>query len=144
MPKEQPDHHDADLILKLYDLRREAVMRRSRDALNARFWPKTYDDFLAVTRPDHPLNTAFRQVSSYWEMAYSLARHGIVSADFLVENNAEGLFLHAKVEPFLERFRREVNPLAFRNSEWVTKQCDEGRRRYEIIQARVRKMLETK
>jgi hypothetical protein len=79
-------------------------------------------------------------------MAYSFARHGIVNADFLIENNTEGLFLYAKVQPYLERFRREMNPPApaFRNAEWISTQCDEGRRRFAIIQERVKKILETK
>lgn len=144
MSNERPDHHDAELVLKLYDLRREAVMRESRNAMASAFWPKTYEEFAAVAKPDHPLNAAFRQTSTYWEMAYGFARHGIVNPDFLVENTTEGLFLYAKVEPFLERFRREVNPLAFRNAEWICTQCDEGRRRYEFVQARVGKMREAK
>lgn len=144
MPKEQPDHHDAELILKLYDLRREAVMRESRNAIGAKFWPTSYEDFLAVTKGDHPLNAAFRQVSTYWEMAYGFARHGIVNADFLIENTTEGLFLYAKVRPFLERFRRESSPLAFRNAEWISTQCDEGRQRFDMVQQRVQKILETK
>jgi hypothetical protein len=144
MPKEQPDHHDAELVLKLYDLRREAVMRESRNGIGAKFWPTSYEDFLAVTKADHPLNAAFRQVSTYWEMAYSFARHGIVNADFLIENTTEGLFLYAKVRPFLERFRRESSPLAFRNAEWISTQCDEGRQRFDMVQQRVQKILETK
>jgi hypothetical protein len=65
MSREFPDHHDAELVLKLYELRREAVMRQSRDALNAQFHPKTFDEFAAVTKSDHPLNPAYRQVGTY-------------------------------------------------------------------------------
>jgi hypothetical protein len=141
MSKEVPDHHDAAIVMKLYDLRREAVMRDSR-AKMAQFLPRTWEDFLAVTQPAHPSNAAFRQVSSYWEMAYGFARHHIVNADFLIENTTEGLFLYAKVLPFLERFRKEVSPTAFRNSEWITKSCETGKQRLELVQSRVRKMVE--
>jgi hypothetical protein len=143
MSKDKPDHHDAELVLKLYDLRREPVMRASRDAIMGKFWPKTYEDFIAVTKFDHPLNAAFRQVSSYWEMVYGFANHGIVNADFLVENGGEGLFLLAKIQPHLERFRKETSPFAFKNAEWITQNCPEGKRRYEMIQGRVKKMAET-
>src|SRR4051812_27817410 len=85
--KEAPDHHDADLVLKIYDLRREAVMRESRTAINTKFWPRSADEAVAVTKNDHPLNLAYRQTTAYWEMVYSMARHGIVHPDFLVENN---------------------------------------------------------
>jgi len=145
MSKDKPDHHDAELVLKLYDLRREAVMRDSRNTINGKFWPKSYEDVLAITKPDSPMNAAFRQVSSYWEMVYGMAKHGIIHADFLVENNGEGLFLYAKIHPHLERFRKEnSSPTAFQNAEWIATQCAEGRRRFEMIQNRVRKMAEAK
>ena len=143
MAKETPDHHDAELIIKLYDLRREQVMRDSRNAINAKFWPKSYEDFLAVTKPDNPLNAAFRQTSSYWEMVYGMAKHNIIHGDFLVENNGEGLFLFAKIQPYLDRFRKEnSSPTAFQNAEWVAKNTEEGKRRFETIQNRVKKMAE--
>ena len=143
MAKSTPDHHDAELILKLYDLRRESVMRDSRNAINAKFWPKSYEDFIALTKPDHPQNAAFRQTSSYWEMVYGMARHGIVHGDYLIENNGEGLFLYAKIQPYLERFRKEqASPTAFQNAEWISKNTEEGKRRFETIQNRVKKMAE--
>src|SRR5690606_32319174 len=95
MLKESPDHLDADLVLKIYDLRREAVMRESRDAINRDYWPRTSEEATGVLRSDHPLNRAWRQTTGYWEMVYSMARHGIIQGDFLVENNTEGLFLFA-------------------------------------------------
>jgi hypothetical protein len=143
MSKERPDQADAELILKLYDLRRETVMRQSRSAIG-QFWPKTWEEFIAVTQPTHPSNAAWRQTASYWEMAYSFARHGVVNADFLIENAGEGLFLYAKVLPFIDRYRKEVSPLAFQNAEWITTNSASGKRMLEFVQARLRKMLETK
>jgi len=142
MIKEKPDHHDAELVLKLYDLRREAVMRQSR-ATMGQFLPRTFEELVAVTQPTHPSNAAWRQVSSYWEMAWSFARHGVCNADFLIENTTEGLFLFAKVQPHLARFRQEISPTAFRNAEWIATQCETGRQRLEMVQMRIRKMMET-
>jgi hypothetical protein len=140
--KAVPDHHDAELVLKLYDLRRETVMRLSREAM-ARFLPRSFADLAAVTKPDHPHNAAWRQVSSYFEMAYSFARHGVVHPDFLAENAGEGLLLFAKVHPFLDQFRREFAPLAFRNAEWLVANSASAKQRFEIFQKRVRTQLET-
>ena len=68
-------YQDADIILRLYDMRRESVMRESRNAINAKFWPKSLEDVLAVTNKwENPLNQAFRQTSGYWEMVYGFAR----------------------------------------------------------------------
>jgi len=142
MAKDKPDHHDAELVIKLYDLRREPVMRASRDAINAKFVPGVWDDFIAVTKPDHPHNAAFRQVSTYWEMVYGMAHHEIAAAEYLVENSAEGMFLFAKVAPYLKRYREEVSPHAFTHAEWVATQTATGRRYLEFFQARLKKMAD--
>lgn len=138
----EPTYQDADLVLRLYEMRREAVMRQSRDAIMAKFWPGTYEEFIAVTKFDNPLNAAFRQVSSYWEMAYGMAARGIMNGDYLAENGGEGMFLFAKIEPFLAQFRKEGSPVAFKNAEWIVTQTEEGKKRYEMIKGRVAKMRE--
>ena len=143
MLKEAPDHHDAELVLKLYDLRREAVMRESRNAINSKFWPRNAEEAVAVTANDHPLNLAFRETSGYWEMVYGMARHGIIHPDFLVENNAEGLFLFARVEPYLDQFRRASSPQAFRNAEWVVANCVTGKVLMDGYRARIKRVLES-
>jgi hypothetical protein len=137
MPKTTPDHHDAELLIQVYDLRREAVLRQSRQAIQRDFWPKGWDDVQAFLKADHPLNAAYRQTSTYWEMVYSFARHGIVSPAFWLENNGEGLFLFARIEPFLAQVRATGNAVAFRNAEWVARECPEGQPIYERIKARV-------
>jgi hypothetical protein len=113
MPKSMPDHHDAELAIRVYELRREPVMRESRAAINQKFWPKTLEDVLAVVKAEHPLNAAYRQVGSYWEMVYGFAKHGIVHPDFWLESNGEGLFVFAKVAPFSRRSARRSIPLHF-------------------------------
>ena len=95
-----PSTEDAQLVLRLYDLRREEVMRASRSTM-LRWMPASAEDCIAITRFDHPDNAAFRQVSSYFEMAYGFARHGAVHAEPLAEGCGEGLFLFAKVKPWL-------------------------------------------
>lgn len=138
LTKDFPDHHDADLVLKLYELRREGVMRESRNQLNSKFLPTSFDDVLAITKSEHPLNAAYRQCSSYWEMTYAMARHGVVHADFMLESTGEGLLLFAKVEPWLAEYRAQVNPIAFRNAEWVATQTEMGRMIMERFRARMK------
>jgi hypothetical protein len=142
--KEAPDHHDADLVLKIYDLRREPVMRESRAAINAKFWPRSAEEAVAVTASEHPLNVAFRQTSGYWEMVYGMARHGIIHADFLVENNGEGLLLYTRIEPYLAEFRQATSPRSFRNAEWVATNSAVGQALMESYRARIKRMLETR
>lgn len=142
MSMQGPDTNDAELILKLYDLRREPVMRASREEINGKFWPKRYEEFVAITERTHPMNRAYRQVSTYWEMAYSFARHGIVNAEFMAEVAGEGLLLYSKVQPYIERYRKEINsPTSYRNAEWLAKNSDLAAARVALFQERAEKMV---
>jgi len=136
MTKKQPTHADADLILKLYDLRREAVMRESRRTIVS-WMPRSYEDVKAITRLDHPSNAAWRQVSSYFEMAWGFARHGILDPDLLAENTGEGLLLYAKVEPYLKTLRAELSPTVFRNAEWLVAECKVAAERLALFRKRL-------
>jgi len=144
MSKEHPDHHDAELAFRAYELRRDPVMRESRNAINRDFWPKSFAELVAVTKADHPLNAAWRQTTTYWEMVYGAVKHGIVNADYFMESSGEGMFLFARVAPYLEEFRREVSPVAYQNAEWVAKNTAVGQRVFAMFSARVKKTLETK
>lgn len=139
-----PDHHDAELIIKYYDLRREPVMRASRVAMNQKFWPKTWDEFVAYTKADHEINAAYRQVSTYWEMVYGAAKWGVVHADMLAEASGEGMFVFARVHPFLDRIRTEMSPTAFQNAEWMTRNSAVAKRQFTMFEARVKKTLESR
>ena len=144
MLKDAPDHLDADLILKLYDLRREESLRAAREKLTAEFWPKNAKEAVAIAELDHPLNRIYRQVSTYWEMVYRMGRHGIIHGDSLVENNGEGLLLYAKVEPYLAEIRAATSPRSFQNAEWVAREVPMGRTIAEHMRARVKKTLAAK
>lgn len=140
LKKDHPDHHDAELVLKLYELRREGVMRDSRRQLNTSFWPSSFQEVLAVTKYDHPLNEAYRQCTTYWEMTYAMARHGVMHADFMLESTGEGLLLYARIEPWLAEYREQVNPIAFRNAEWVANETEMGRQVMERFRKRAAAM----
>lgn len=144
MPKGKLKHRDAELTLQLYDLRRETVMRASRSVISGKFWPKTFAEVEELLKPDHEYNAAYRQVATYWEMVYSFARNDIMDPDFLAENNAEGLFFLAKVYPFLDELREKYSPLAFRNAEWLLNNSEEARRRFDLMRARVERMISEK
>lgn len=141
MSREAPDYRDAELTIKLYELRREAVMRASRDTIITKFLPRNYDEFLAITKPDHPMNAAYRQVGTYWEMVYGMAHHGIAHPEYLAETNAEGLLLYSRVAPYVERFRSEHAPTAFQHAEWIAKNTAVGRARFEMFSKRFQAQL---
>lgn len=143
MSYSKADYQDVDVILRLYELRRETVMRQSRDLLNGGFWPKSFDDLAAVADWQHPMNAAWRQVTTYWEMVYSFARNGIINPDFLIESNGEGLLLYAKIHEFLPQYRKEMNaPFLMQSAEWIVANSEAAKKRFEMMKARVAKYMQ--
>ncbi len=128
---------DAEIILKLYQLRTEAVMRQARAWVGGEFWPKTADDFYAVyENPADPHNPWLRQVLTYWEMAAAMVLHGAVSAELFVDCNGEGFFLLAKFAPILEAIR-EKNPTFLNKTTELVNRFSAAAQRYEAAQKRV-------
>ena len=143
--KTTPDHHDAELMLRVYDLRREPTMRDSRRAVNRDFWPATYEEFKAVaSTPDHQLNAPYRQISTYWEMVYSFAHYDIVNPEFWIQSNGEGLYLYARVEPYLAQIRRDFLPASFVHAEWMATSVEACAERLQFFRKRVAAVLERK
>jgi hypothetical protein len=132
---------DADIILKLYDLRREAVLREARKWVLGEFWPITAEDYFAVaSNSGHPQSAYIRQVNSYWEMAAAFVLHGAVSADLFIDCNQEGFFLLAKYASFLEDIRKRSPHFMSRTSELV-KRYPAAAARYEVALKNVGNML---
>jgi hypothetical protein len=128
---------DAEIILKLYELRTEAVMRQARAWVGGEFWPQTADDFFAVlNNPSDPHNPWLRQVITYWEMAATLVLHGAVSAELFVDCNGEGFFILAKLAPILDAIR-EKNPAFLTKTTELIDRFSAAAQRYEVTLKRV-------
>lgn len=131
---------DAEIILRLYELRREEVMRKARAWVIGEFWPASADDYFAVIgNGADPHNPWLRQVVSYWEMAASMVLHGAVSAELFVDCNGEGFFLLAKFAPFLETIRERFPTFLVRTTDLV-KRFPAAATRYEVVLKNVANM----
>ncbi len=130
----------AEIILKLYDLRRETVLRQARAWVVGEFWPETADEYFNVAmNPSDPHNAFLRQVISYWEMAAAMVLHGAVSAELFVDCNAEGFLLLAKFTPILENIR-EKNPRFLNKTSELVRRFTAAAGRYEEVQKNVEGM----
>ncbi len=136
-------HNDADIILKLYDLRREEVLRKARHWVVFEFNPKTPEEFLAVMQGyGTQENAYFRQVISYWEMAASLVVHGAVKSDLYLDSNGEGIVIYAKLYEFREAYAARTGiPFMRQTAELIEKYPmarDRFHARLKSIQARAK------
>lgn len=133
-------YKDADLILKLYDLRREKTMREARNWFFT-FNPQSPQDFMDVlTSNDSGL---YRMVVSYWDMACSLVNNGAIDLQMFNDANGEHFFVYAKLEPFLPALREAMgSPNLMSNLEKVVKETPDYEARIAAIRDRMAKLIE--
>jgi hypothetical protein len=114
---------DAELVLRLYELRREETLRKARRFLVFDFNPKTVEELRVVsrdTKSEH--NPYWRQALSYWEMAGSLVLRGALDADLFLDSGVEGILLYAKFHHFhAETEKQSGNPFMGRTAELIAK-----------------------
>ena len=92
---------DAEVVLRLYEVRREEELRKARRFMVFEFQPKTLEELRAVSRDIKAKeNVYWRQTISYWEMASSMVLRGAVDADLFLDSNGEGILLYAKFHHF--------------------------------------------
>ena len=97
-------YESADLIIKLYELRREAVMRKAREWYTKQFHPASAQDVINTLRGEH--SAYFRMVTSYWEMAASFVNHGAIDWQmFMDASPGEPVNVFAKLYPYLGELR---------------------------------------
>jgi hypothetical protein len=132
-----PTYHDAEIILKLYDLRREPVMREARAFVAS--MPPSEENFLKVVAdPTSKENSFVRQVAGYWEMVAAFVNHGTLNAALAFDTLQEMYFVYAKVKPVLPKLRQMMNSPDFLiNMERLAESTAESRARVVRVQARI-------
>lgn len=137
---------DAQLILHLYDLRREPEMRKARTWWFNEFWPQSLDEYLKVQNAmGTPQNAWLRQVASYWSMAAAFALNGALNPELFLQPSISGemVFVLAKVYPFLEELREKSgDPQSYANIEKLVTGSKFGRSRLELTLKRAQMMRE--
>jgi hypothetical protein len=106
----------ADLIMKLYDLRREATMREARNWFIS-FFPESVDDIMK-TMIDPSTSAYYRMVTTYWDMAAGFVNRNAIDEEMFLDSNSEVWIIFAKVQPYLDGVRKILdNPTYLHNLE---------------------------
>src|SRR5216684_217627 len=119
-------HGEADLILKLYDLRREETMRKARDWYFREFAPESLADINSTMFGEH--SGHLRMVMTYWDMA----------AELFNDVNSEHLSVFSKLEPFIPEMRASYGPQMLRNLEKLVDATPDGRQRVAALRERMK------
>ena len=114
---------DAEVVLKLYDMRREESLRRARRFMVFDFNPKTLEELRAVSRDTtSDKNVFWRQTLGYWEMASSMVLRGAVDADLFLDSCGEGILIYAKFHHFHTVTEKESgNPFMRHTAQLIAK-----------------------
>ena len=133
--REHPDHHDAELLLRLYDLRREEKLRRAREWFALEFQAKSTEDYLKKYPPGSEQDAFFRMVVTYWEMVGSMVNSGLIKQDFFFQNTGEFFGVWEKTKHMVPDARNAFkNPHLWKNleqmaatyEEWMAKRAPEA------------------
>jgi hypothetical protein len=124
--RERPDNYDAELLLRLYELRREEKLRQAREWMIVKFQVDAAEDLLKQYPRGSEENTFFRMAVSYWDMAASLVNHGLLKEELFFENASEFWMVWEKIRhlaPALRESRK--NPLVWKNLETLARKYEQ-------------------
>ena len=133
-------HEDADLILKLYDLRREPVMREARNWMFT-FNPTSVQDVMEAMIGEH--SGHLRMVISYWDMACAMVTNGAIDEELFNQTNGEHIFVYMKIQPVIEGLRAMFDNQEFlKNLETVVKRIPDIETKLPAMRERMAKFAE--
>ena len=128
MPK--VTHDQADLLLRLYEIRRERKMREARDWYFSKFHPATLEDIQKQAPMGSPESAYMRMVISYWDMAANMVNRGLIEESFFFETSGEQWMVWERIKLFVPQQReRSKNPHMYENLEKHVKKLEAWRKK---------------
>lgn len=116
----QPTYDDANLILRLYEMRRDKRMRKARAWFSANLKVRTWDELQKVAEPGTDENASYRMVVTYWDMVASFVASGVLHKELFFQSGRELLFVWERIRDVLPEIREKTrDPLAYKNLEVV-------------------------
>src|SRR5579864_6379115 len=101
----QVTHEQVNLMLHLYEMRREPRLREARAWYIANFHPKSAEEAMKICPPGSEANASFRMVVSYWEMAANIVSRGLIDEEFFFENSGEQWIVWENLKPIAAAWR---------------------------------------
>jgi hypothetical protein len=135
----------AELILKLYELRREPVMREARSYVGGEFMPHSADELFDIVTGGTRQGGFVLQVYGYWDMVAAFVSNGALDAQLVYETCQEMYFQYAKIQPILVGFREKMNLPEFLISiERLVEGSEAGRRRLHVMRSNLAVIAEVR
>lgn len=136
MSSPRANYQDIETLLRLYDLRREPVMRQARRFIGGKFAPKSAEDLIAIVTGGTEESGFVLQVYGYWDMVAAFVLDGPLHEKLVYDTCQEMYFQYAKIQPYLHDFRRQMNlPEWMRSIEKLVEGSPDGRERLAVMRS---------
>ena len=124
---------DVELILKLYELRRDPEMRRARAFMISEFNAKSWEEIRPHYLTGDDIDRHFRMATSYWEMVAAFVNRGLLNEDLFFDTHGEDIVVWRKIEAIVKQARKQIRPTWLWNLERMARRHQAWRdRSYKI------------
>lgn len=113
----KPTPADAELLLRLYEIRRDPELRRARKWFLTEFQPRPWDEIKSTYLSHTDEDRWFRMTFSYWEMVGTLVNRGLLHDEIFFEHTGEDVVTWERIKPWLEGARAAIRPTYLHNFE---------------------------
>lgn len=121
-------YEEVNLMLKLYDLRREARLRQARNWFLDHFHPASVEEMTEQYAPGSDEYNNIRMVISYWDMVASIVNRGLINDELFFESNGEIWIVWDRIRGVVPTWRAAFkNPTMFSNMEETCRRLEAWR-----------------
>jgi len=132
-------YESATLLIRLYELRREPMMREARNWFTRSFHPSSIEEVMQTV--SGPNSAHFRMVTSYWDMAASFVANGAIDEQMFTDANGEHVIVFSRMEPYLEEYRAKMgNSKYLASLETIVMRMPDAKARLAALRERFRSM----
>ena len=126
----KPTKADAELLLRVYEIRREPEMRKARQWFLHVFQSSDWEALKGQRMTGTDEDRYIRMVTSYWDMVSAFVAQGILNEQLFFSTNGENIVIWNKIKPWIEELRNEIGrPTYLKNLETVTENHLQWRRK---------------
>ena len=106
----KPTHADAQLLLQLYEMRREPELRRARQWFLTDFKPAGWMEIKLRYLTHSDEDRYFRMTTAYWEMVGTLVNRGVLHPELFFDHTGEDIVSWDRCKPWIAEARGDIRP----------------------------------
>ena len=115
----KPTHADAELLLRLYEVRREPELRAARKWFLTEFKPADWSEIKARYLSHEDVDRWFRMTTSYWQMVGTMVHAGVLHDELFFDHTGEDIVTWERCKSWIAAARADLRPNYLDRFEWL-------------------------